>query len=143
MRQGNSGITLIELMIAVAIVGILVAVAVPSYRGYVIRGGRADAKAELMEASQELEKCFTRYGTYDAPVADCVALGPLTGAGRPSESGRYLLSFLPDSLTDNSYTLQAVPQGGQAADVTCGDLRLDQAGRRSVSVADADLTVCW
>lgn len=139
MRRKQSGITLIELMIVVAIVAILTAIAYPSYRQQVLRGNRTEGKAELMEASQELEKCFTRYGAYDS--ANCTARGTLTGAGRPSEGARYQISLAaagPRPATE--YTLQAVPQNGQEAD-SCGTLTLDQTGLRG-SATPAD-TKCW
>jgi type IV pilus assembly protein PilE len=140
MRHGNSGVTLVELMIAVAIVGILAAIAYPSYRAQVLRSARTDAKAELLEVSQELEKCFTRFGTYNNPL--CVVAGGLGGNGRPSEQRKYQISLVAGSLTVDAYRLQAVPQGGQAQDTACMTLTLDQAGRRD-RTGDGPVAACW
>lgn len=130
MRRKQSGITLIELMITVGIVAILTAIAYPSYRQQVLRGNRTEGKAELLEAAQELEKCYTRFGAYNSP--NCAAFVQLSnGVGRPSEARRYQISLVagnPRPITE--YTLRAVPQNGQEADTTCGTLTLDQTGQR-------------
>ncbi|WP_444676729.1 type IV pilin protein [Halomonas sp. E19] len=67
------GFTLIELMIAVAVIAILASIAVPSYRGYVERSLRADAKAGLLEAAGIMERCYTQYHTYNH--SDCSLVG--------------------------------------------------------------------
>src|SRR5262249_29419776 len=64
MRKANAGVTLMELLTVVVIVGILSAIAIPSYRGYVIRANRADAKTGLLATAGSLERCFTRDNTY-------------------------------------------------------------------------------
>ena len=140
MRRKNSGVTLVELMITVGIVGILAAIAYPSYQSQVLRGGRADGKAELMEASQDLEKCFTRFGRYDDP--GCVAFTDMTGGGfRTSERGRYRVTITASNRI--SYTLEAVPQNGQVTDTACLNLRLDQTGRRDRTGDSATVNECW
>ena len=139
MRRKQLGITLVELMIVVAIVAILAAIAYPNYRQYALRGNRTEAKAELMEVAQQLEKCYTRFGRYDS--TDCVFYNDLVdGTPRPSEGGRYLISFA--SVARDAYELRAAPQGGQVADTACGDLLVDETGRRRVSAATPD-PKCW
>lgn len=137
MRRTQAGITLLELLVVVSIVGILAAIAYPNYRQYALRGNRTEGKAELMEASQELEKCFTRYGAYND--GNCNVYVQLQGAGRPSEGSRYQIS-LQAGTTATDYVLQAVPQGGQQADTVCGTLTLDQSGRRGAATTDPK---CW
>lgn len=140
MRRTQVGVTLVELMIAVGIVGILAAIAYPNYRQYALRGNRTEGKAELMEVAQELEKCYTRYGRYDS--ANCVVYADLTdGTPRPSEGRRYLISF-QGAVARDSYQLQAVPQGGQVADTGCGTLFVNDTGGRTVSATTPD-PKCW
>lgn len=141
MARSARGMTLVELMIAVAIVGILAAIAYPSYQAQVRRGNRTEAKAELMEASQELEKCFTRYGRYlPAAAGECVAYDNIQARNRMSETGRYLVTF-DGNPTATTYRLQATLQRGD--DPECGALRLDQSGQRTQTGTGGAAARCW
>ncbi len=135
MRRGReAGFTLIELMIVVAIVGILVVVAYPSYADYVRRSARAEAKGILLENAQFMERWYTTNGTYVGATLPVVQ-SPRTGVAR------YTLSFAagPAAAT---YTLQAVPVTGSAqAGDSCGTLTLNQAGAKDVS--KSTVAACW
>lgn len=126
------GFTLIEVMIAMVIVGILAAIAYPSYRQYVLRSNRAEAKAIMMEAAQFMERYFTTNNTYvGAALPSTVSPKGASGSGI-----KYNISFSV-APTANNYTLQAVPNGGQASDA-CATLTLSQAGARTPTTAG-----CW
>lgn len=129
-RRTQPGFTLIEVMITVAIVGILAAIALPSYREHVARSRRVDAQATLMEAAQFMERHYTQNGRY-------------TGATLPAglQGGVFYTITLPaDTLTATTYTLQAAPANAQAGD-RCGNLTFNQAGVRGVS--GATVAECW
>jgi len=128
------GITLIELMIAVAIVGILATIAYPSYQNQVERSRRADAQGLLMETAQRLERCFTAYNAYDNAACD-IADDVSGGATLTSEGGFYEVSAT--ALNASDFTLQAVPQGPQTGD-DCGTLTIQHTGRKGAAEAD-----CW
>ena len=138
-RRSALGVTLVELMIAVAIVGILAAIAYPSYQAQVRRGNRLDGKTELMEAAQELEKCYTRYGAYNNVA--CVAFTQTT-AGRLSEKGKYRISFQDGTVARDTYTMQAVLDPARGVDPECGILTLDQTGQRGSSGTET-VARCW
>ena len=76
MKHRQRGMSLIELMIVVVIVGILAAIAIPSYRAYVIRANRADAKVALLSTAQNLERCYTNSTPYAYNSANCNAAVP-------------------------------------------------------------------
>lgn len=134
------GFTLIEVMIVVAIVAILSAIALPSYKEYIRRGHRAEARAALLQAAQWFERAATATGTY--PLT---ASFPNTLTTVPS--GRYSVAAAspPASATSGAaFTLTATPAGGQVGD-KCGNYTLTHSGIRGAASATtgALVTECW
>ena len=143
--QNAKGFTLIEIMIVVAIVGILAALAWPSYQESVMRSNRAEAKTELMDLAQRLQKCYTTYGRYNAPPApnQCAAFNSVdTAPGYTTRgNGYYRITIAPGDTADlsSSYIMKATaikaPQTNDTAN-GCNELTLSNTGVK----APAD---CW
>ena len=129
------GFTLIELMITVAIIGILAAIAYPSYQSHVLRTQRGAAKACLSELAQFMERHYTTNLTYaDAalPNLECSTQGNL--------ALRY--DFTASNLARRTYTITATAKGPQAKDTDCGNLTLNQAGIRGATGTKGP-DYCW
>lgn len=131
----QKGFTLIEMMIVVAVIGILSAIAYPSYTEYVRRGHRAEARAGLLQAAQWLERAATATGTYPLAAAFPDNLKKVT-------NDRYDISIT--SADGSTYTLTATPKGAQTGD-KCGNYTLNQAGLRGAKgvTSGAIVTECW
>ncbi len=138
LSQRMRGVTLIELMVAVAIVGILAAIAYPSYQRQVQQTRRTDGLAMLLEVSQRLERCFTRFNSYTA--AGCAIDEAVEdGDGLPSAESWYVITNENRSAT--TFRLEAAPQGAQTADTRCGTLTLTHTGARGATGTAPDS--CW
>jgi len=131
------GMTLIELMVVVVVVGILVAIAYPGYQRQMEQTRRGDGKSTLLTAAQQLERCFTRFHSYTD--VGCTVAADIADAGMPSQDGWYLIT--DTAATATTYTLVATPQGGQASDTRCGALSLTHTGARDATGTTPDR--CW
>ena len=134
------GFTLLALMFVVAVVGILSAIAMPSYTEYIRRGHRADAKAGLLQAQQWLERAATATGNYPGSLAPSLTWST-------DNSKRYLISYTATTTADGNvtgYTLTATRRGAQTGD-RCGNFTLTHTGAQNIAAAAAGVTKaeCW
>lgn len=138
-RAPSFGFTLVELMITVAIIGIIAAFAFPSYTSYVVRGNRAAAESYMLELASLQERFMVDNRAYAASLAALNA--PATPA---SVSAYYQITVTaPAAATPPSYTITATPIGSQASrDTGCGTLALNQAGDKSTS-GPSGAAGCW
>jgi len=140
----NKGFTLIELMIVVAIVGILAAIAYPSYQQNLIDSRRAKAAGCLMELQQFMEKFYSANFRYDLDIAgnnvslpapQCVT--DLAGFYGFENGGA------PAAVGQQTFTLTATAAGTQVNDNrNCGNLTIDQAGRKD-ALGSGTPEECW
>ncbi|OZB06294.1 MAG: type IV pilin [Idiomarina sp. 34-48-12] len=119
-----SGMTLIELMIVVAIIGIIAAIAYPNFTDYVKQGRRADAMGELMKLQMAQEEYRLRNTSY-ATIADL---------GFTSSSEFY--TFSVSNLGAETYTLTATAKGAQVSDTECATMSINQNDQKTP-------TTCW
>ncbi len=126
IATNKRGFTLIELMIVVAVVGILAAIAYPSYIDSVRKAHRADGKAALMEAAQKMEIYYARNTSY-------------VGATIPatSEEGYFAISI--ENADTSGYTLRAEAIGSQAYDNIKG-FQITETGEKTHSLNGSDWT---
>lgn len=144
MRQlQQNGFTLIELMVTVAIVGILAGIAYPGYQDGVMKSRRADAKGALLGLANAMERHFTETNSYlGAGTTDSNTGSPtIFSTTSPVDGGTAYYNLTINAATASSYTLNATPTGAQAND-KCGTLSLTQTGARGISTALA-VTDCW
>jgi len=137
------GFTLIELMIAIAILAIIMGIAIPSYTQYVLKSGRADAKGVLMQGAQALERCYTRFSAYNNGACTAAQADPTGIDGAMSENEKYQLTIT--NIGPNQFTLTATPQGGQTKDTDCTSFTLTHTGQKGANggTAAADIDKCW
>ena len=149
MRRRSRGVTLVELVTVVLIVGILTAVAIPGYRSYVIRANRTDAKTALFTAAAALERCYTRNNTY---MGCPMTLPLLVGGSVGNENYRIEMDPAPANagqgqlanITAQSFALRAVPLNAQAARdaAGCGSFQIDDQNRHNITGPKL-VTDCW
>ncbi|MCP1520568.1 type IV pilus assembly protein PilE [Pseudomonas migulae] len=130
MRRSNRGFTLIEIMIVIAIIGIVITIGYPSLTEYVKKGRRAEVAGLLSEQAQVLERFYSKGNVY-------------TGATGLSTGNDYYT--ITPILTDQTFLLTATRKAGSMATDKCGDFTITNTGVRSMVNATAGLTTkdCW
>ncbi|KPJ93580.1 MAG: hypothetical protein AMJ53_06990 [Gammaproteobacteria bacterium SG8_11] len=129
LNKTNKGFTLVELMVVVSILGVIAAIAIPSYNETVRKSRRSDAKVTLLKVSQNLERCFSQNNSYE------VASGCTNHNNTSSEEGYYTITTVQNA---NTFALTATAVAGQAADTHCATFTLNQAGTKGSTHSD-----CW
>lgn len=128
----NRGFSLLELMIAVAIVGIIASIAYPSYLEYVSKSRRADAQAALVSFAGAMERYYTVNNTYVGTASGAVPAPPIPSVFRseaPLDGDAKYYDLKIAAVSNSGFTLNAVPKNAQSGD-SCGTLSLAHTGAR-------------
>jgi type IV pilus assembly protein PilE len=144
-RVRHSGFTLIELIITVAIIGILVSVAYPQYTQYTVRARRSAAESFMFTVSSRQEQSMLNARSYFAVATGATPEWTAASMSVPAEvSANYTLTVASNNAaTPPSYTVTAAPQAGQASkDAKCGTLTLTNTGAKGVS-GTSTVSECW
>ncbi|AYQ30121.1 MULTISPECIES: type IV pilin protein [unclassified Polaromonas] len=151
---GSAGFTLIEIMIVVAIVGLLAAIALPSYQSYIARGNRAAARVALSQAAQYMQRFYAANDRYDADrtgTQTIWATMPPTFMKAPADgTALYEISNTgtnPSTATASTFTLIMRPVStASMVNDKCGGFTLTQAGVKGITAAAptaALIAECW
>lgn len=135
------GFTLLELVVVVAIIGVLYAIASPRYQQFVLRAHRAEGQALLVEAAARQARYHAQNQVYVVNQADIgkLQLPRTSGTEVTSPSGLYRLDI---GTGDGGYLLQGVPLAAQSADRTCATLLLDGTGNQGTT-GSGPVGECW
>ena len=143
-EANSGGFTLIEVMIVVAIIAILASIALPSYTSYIARAQRADARTQLLQVAQFMQRFYTANDTYvQDRASNLVATQVPTNLQQSPGDGDAIYTLNIAVVTTTAFTLQMVPvPGGRMASDGCGTFTLTSTGVRGVT-GTLPRDTCW
>lgn len=145
-HQAQLGFTFLELMISVAIVGILAAIAIPSYLGNVQKGARSDARAAMMTMMQQQERFFTQNNTYQT-VSNSSAAASFKNwsgdAGFAKSKWTIKAEACGGDTISNCVAITAAPQTGVWSDSELTSISYTSKGQATCTPASVSAYVCW
>lgn len=135
------GVTLLEILVVVLVVGVIAALALPSYRQHLVRVNRSEATIALYTIAAAEERFFVRHGRYTGDVSSAPPVG--LGLALASTAARYRFSVAVAG-DGQTFIASAAPtrDGGQDSDGECLVFSMDHRGRRAVS-GTRDTAFCW
>jgi len=137
------GVTLIELMIVIVVVAILASIAVPSYRNYVLRSHRVEAKAALLNLAAAQEKFYLQNNTYATNTQLTTAPPNGLGLASSTENGWYTVA-IANGANAAGFSATATATGTQTEDDDCATFTINQLGVKSATKSGGSAsTVCW
>jgi len=125
----QKGFTLIEVMIAIVIVAILVAIAIPSYRNYIVRTKRVDAQTQLIDIAHQLQRYKIANFTYTKTGGVPITLADIGRSSNINNSGQSLYTLQLTDVTANTWTLIANPVNN-SSQVNDGSIYLNSRGQK-------------
>ena len=148
MKRYQHGVTLLELMAVVVILGVLASIAVPSYRGYILRAQRSEGTTMLLRAAAAQEKYYLQNNSYTDVVAGTGSTSlKLFSTGNTTEHGWYTLGIAAGSTGSlaSSYTITVTAAGSQLKDSNCRTFTITETGQRGAKNAGSTDTTnaCW
>ncbi len=147
-RRSQRGFTLIELMIAVAIIGILLRLAYPAYTASVKKSRRADAKTAILDLAQREERYMATSNQYttSAPLLGYASTATVTTASpmnvMTGTAAFYQLAVAVPTSAPTTFTITATRTGSQVSDAQCGDFTLTNTGAQAVT-GTSSASDCW
>ncbi|WP_168209703.1 type IV pilin protein [Chromobacterium paludis] len=141
--SAQQGFSLIELVIAMVVFAIIVAIAIPSYNSFILQSNRSAAKTALQDLATRQESYYTLNNTYASQLS---TLGYASGTVYVPGGGNNLYALAIASATATTFSLTATPQGNQAKDTTCQTYQLDNLGNQTNVIGSGTAQVvsgCW